>query len=84
MTLNYVVKTFETDGSNKRVGFMVTTDKGEAFAIDKEIAIADGKTAEQYVQEALTAAQSEVDAWSADADNIGKVWNPDTNSFVES
>jgi hypothetical protein len=81
MALIYVVKTFETDGSNKRVGFMVTADNGEAFAIDKEVEIADGKTAEQYVQEALAAAQSEIDAWSGDADNIGKVWNPDTNSF---
>ena len=82
MALNYVIKTFETDGSNKRVGFMVTTDNGQSLAIDKEIAIADGKTAEQYVQEALAAAQSEIDAWSGDADNIGKVWNPDSNSFV--
>lgn len=81
MALKYVVKTFETDGLNKRVGFMVTADNGEALAIDKEVEIADGKTAEQYVQEALAAAQSEIDAWSGDADNIGKVWNPDTNSF---
>ena len=82
MTLKYEIKTFETDGSNKRVGFTVTNSQGQIMAIDKEVAIADGKTSEQYVQDALSAAQAEIDAWNTDADNIGKQWDPSTNSFV--
>ena len=82
MTLEYEVKTFETDGSNKRVGFNVTNSRGLVLAIDKEVAIADGKTNEQYVQEALSAAQAEIDAWNTDADNVGRKWDPSTNSFV--
>ena len=79
--MNYEVKTFETEGSNKRVGFMVDND-GKMFAVDKLVPIADGKTDESYVQDALTAAQSEIDSWAADSAVIGKKWNPDTNSFI--
>ena len=79
--MNYEVKTFETDGSNKRVGFMID-DNDKVFAIDKLVPIADGKTDEAYVQDALTAAQSEIDSWAADSAVIGKKWNPDTNSFI--
>ena len=79
--MNYEVKTFETEGANKRVGFMVNDD-GKMFAIDKLVPIADGKTDESYVQDALTAAQSEIDSWAADSAVIGKKWNPNTNSFI--
>ena len=79
--MDYEVKTFETDGDNKRVGFMVN-DNGKRFAIDKLVPISDGKTDESYVQDALTAAQSEIDSWASDAAVIGKKWNPETNSFV--
>tara|TARA_R110002167_G_scaffold102755_1_gene266310 strand:- start:22 stop:267 length:246 start_codon:yes stop_codon:yes gene_type:complete len=80
--MNYEVKTFETEGANKRVGFMVDDD-GKMFAIDKLVPITDGKTDESYVQDALGLAQSEIDSWAADAVVVGKKWNPDTNSFIE-
>ena len=80
--MKYEVKTFETEGDNKRVGFMVDNN-GKMFAIDKLVPIADGKTDESYVQDALTAAQPEIDSWAADAVVVGKKWNPDTNSFIE-
>jgi len=79
--MQYEVKTFETEGDNKRVGFLVDNN-GKLFAVDKLIAIVDGKTDESYVQDALAAAQSEIDAWAADAAVVGKKWNPDTNSFI--
>lgn len=79
--MQYEVKTFETEGDNKRVGFLVDNN-GKLLAIDKLIAIVDGKTDESYVQDALAAAQSEIDAWAADAAVVGKKWNPDTNSFI--
>lgn len=78
--MEYEVKTFETEGSNKRVGFMVDNN-GKKFAIDRLIEIVEGKTDESYVQDALAAAQSEIDAWAADASVVGRKWNPETNSF---
>ena len=82
MILEYKVKTFLTEGTDKRIGFMVKNDQGEMFAIDRLIPIVAGKTAEQYVQEALAAAQDEIDGWAADADSVGKTFNPSTGSFV--
>lgn len=79
--MDYEIKNFETVGDNKLVGFMVTNDNGKLLAIDKQIAIAEGKTDEQYVQEALAAAQAEIDDWNVSASVVGRKWNPDTNSF---
>ena len=78
--MNYEVKTFETEGSNKRVGFMVDND-GKKLAIDRLVEIVEGKSDESYVQDALAAAQSEIDSWAADVSVVGRKWNPDTNSF---
>ena len=78
--MQYEVKTFETEGSNKRVGFMVDNN-GKKFAIDRLVEIVEGKTDESYVQDALAAAQSEIDSWAADVAVVGRKWNPDTNSF---
>jgi len=80
--MQYEVKTFETEGNNKRVGFLVDKN-GRKLAIDRLITIVDGKTDESYVQDALAAAQSEIDAWAADIAVVGKKWNPETNSFIE-
>tara|TARA_R110000803_G_C11731309_1_gene289697 strand:- start:53 stop:301 length:249 start_codon:yes stop_codon:yes gene_type:complete len=82
MTLEYKVKTFLTEGTDKRIGFMVRNSQGEGFAIDRLIPIVSGKTAEQYTQEALAAAQDEIDEWASDADSIGKKFDPSTGSFV--
>ena len=79
--MEYEIKTFETEGDSKRVGFMVDNN-GKKLAIDKLVTIVDGKTDESYVQDALTAAQSEIDAWAANTAVVGKKWNPDTNSFI--
>ena len=78
--MEYEVKTFETEGSNKRVGFMVDNN-GKKLAIDRLVEIVEGKTDESYVQDALAAAQSEIDSWASDASVVGRKWNPDTNSF---
>ena len=80
--MEYEVKTFQTDGDSKRVGFMVTSS-GRSLAIDKLVTIVDGKTDESYVQDALAAAKSEIDAWAADIAVVGKKWDADKNSFIE-
>ena len=80
--MEYEVKTFLTEGDSKLVGFMVKSN-GRSLAIDKLVTIVDGKTNESYVQDALAAAKSEIDAWAADIAVVGKKWNADTNSFIE-
>lgn len=78
--MQYEIKTFETEGDNKRVGFMVDSN-GKKLAIDRLIPVVDGKTPESYVSDALIAAQSEIDEWVSNSALIGKSWNPETNSF---
>ena len=80
--MEYEIKNFETEGDSKRVGFMVTSD-GKQLAIDKLVTIVDGKTDESYVQDALAAAKSEIDEWSAAIAVVGKKWDADKNSFIE-
>ena len=74
------IKTYQTEGDSKRVGFMVDSND-KKFAIDKLVDIVEGKTDESYVQDALALAQPEIDAWVADISIVGKTWNPETNSF---
>lgn len=78
----YTVKTFETESGNKRVGFIVENN-GRKLAIDKLVPIADGKSDESYVKDALSLAQVEINSWVADTAILGKKWNPETNSLVE-
>jgi len=81
MALKHEIKDFRDEGGNKYVGFKITNEKGNVFLIDKEVPLSGGKTDEQYVQDALAAAQSEIDTWVAENAKIGRTWNPDTNSF---
>ena len=83
MTLEYNVKTFITEGNEKRVGFMVKNSNNELFAIDRLVSIVEGKTAEQYVQEALSLAQDEIDQWASDSENVGKTFDPTTGTFIQ-
>ena len=78
-----IVKTFENEGGQKKVGFKITDDAGNLFVIDKLVAVADGKTDEQYVAEALTASQAEIDEWQASFSVIGREWDVDAGAFVE-
>ena len=78
-----VVKTFQNEGDQKKVGFKITDDAGNLFVIDKLVAIADGKTNEQYVTEALAASQAEIDEWQASFAVIGREWDADAGAFVK-
>jgi hypothetical protein len=81
--MKIVVKAFENEGDQKKVGFNITDDAGNVFVIDKLVAIADGKTDEQYITEALTASQAEIDEWQASFSVIGREWDADAGAFVE-
>tara|TARA_R110002020_G_C15833519_1_gene734442 strand:+ start:287 stop:571 length:285 start_codon:yes stop_codon:yes gene_type:complete len=93
--MKYEIKNFRDEGDNKLVGFWVTNN-GKKFGIDKQVALVDGKTDEQYIEECLDLAKDEIDEFVA-KDGIfkdsnkessesseshqTKVWNPDTKKL---
>ena len=85
MSLTYAIDKFETDGEDATktlIGFRITDTSGNIFIIDKKVTTGSNSD-EQLVIAAQSAAQSEIDAWVASRANVGKIWNPDTNSFQE-
>jgi len=85
MSLTYAIDKFEIDGEDATktlIGFRITDANGDIFIIDKRVTTGSNSD-EQLVTAAQSAAQSEIDAWVASRANVGKIWNPDTNSFQE-
>jgi hypothetical protein len=80
--MKIIIKDFKTDGDQKLVGFSITDDAGNVLAHDQRVPLADGKTDEQYVSEALAASQDQIDAWKAEFENVGKEWDAEANAFV--
>ncbi len=62
------------------IGLKITDSIGNIFIIDKKVTTGSNSD-EQLVTAAQSAAQSEIDAWVASRANVGKIWNPETNSF---
>ena len=83
MTITYKIKDYKTDPDDAlktMVGFIVTDEKGRQFLIDKKVTTG-SNTKEQIITAAHTASQTEVNDWIAYEENIGKTWNPDTNTL---
>ena len=74
------IKNFYDENSMTYVGFKIKQD-GNTLAIDKQVPLVDGKTNEQYVQEALALCQAEIEDWKNSFALVGKKWNPETGSF---
>tara|TARA_B100000902_G_scaffold306141_1_gene294706 strand:+ start:212 stop:466 length:255 start_codon:yes stop_codon:yes gene_type:complete len=83
MALKYEINMFETDpddASKTFVTLVVTTEVGKSLAISKSVTTGSNTDA-QIIKAAQTAAQSEIDTWVSQVSNIGKTWNPDTESI---
>jgi len=69
--MKITLKNIETEGNQKRVGFLVTEFENEKnketmyFVIDKMIDIVEGKTDKEYGKEAYTLAKTQIDNWIA-------------------
>lgn len=92
MSITYTVDKFTTDevengdGSKttkKLVGLRCVDASDNALIVDKRLNIVDGTTDAQYVQQAYTAAQAEINEWAAGMSVQGMVFNPDSNSLSE-
>lgn len=79
--MKYEIKNFQNQDGQKFVGFWVTDDSGKRLAIDKHLPLVDGKSNEQYVQEAVALCQAEITEWQQSFGIVGKTWNPETNTF---
>lgn len=76
--MKYTVKTFKDEDINKRVGFFVKDDSDRQFAVDTVLPIVEGKTQQEYIQEALVEVKPKVDEWVESNQLIGVEINPDT------
>jgi len=75
------VNMFVDQGEQKLVTLEINHNNN-TFFISKMIDIADGKTNEQYISEAYTAAEDEINAWKADIDICGRDFDVTSGSFV--
>jgi hypothetical protein len=75
------VDMFHTEGDEKVITLEITHNQ-QTFFITKRIALSDGKTNEQYVADALSASQAEIDAWKADTGPVNMVFDEATGTFV--
>ena len=64
------IKDFKNEGDNKLIGFLCTKEDGNAFEIDRQIALDADKTDEDYISEAYDAlgrnglsAKAEIETW---------------------
>ena len=85
MSVTYKVTKFlkVTDEDKKLVGLTCTDTDGNVFIVDKQIDIVDGSTDAQYVQQAYTASQTEINEWAAEMSVHGMVFDPSDNSLSE-
>lgn len=81
MALSYEIKDFKNEDGQKFVGFIITDESGNVFVIDKRVDIAESKTDEQYIQDALGLAQAEINEWQESFAHVGKKFNPETGAF---
>lgn len=79
--MKYEIKTFEKQDDQKLVGFWVTNEQNQRLVIDKFLPIVQGKSDEQYIQDALALCKDEIDEWANSMSLVGRTWNPETNSF---
>jgi hypothetical protein len=84
MSITFTVDKFLNNSLNdteKLVGLKCVDALGNVFIVDKRIPIVDGTTDAQYVQQAYTAAKTEIDEWVAGMSVEGMIFNPDDNSL---
>jgi len=92
MSITYTVDKFmideveNDDGSKttkKLVGLRCVDASDNVFIVDKRLDIVDSTTDAQYVQQAYTAAKTEIDEWAAGMGVQGMVFDPDSSSLSE-
>ena len=76
--MDYEVKDFRVEGSNKYVGLIVTDPAGHSLLIDKQIPIESGKSDDYYIEKAIEVSESIVTEWQEEFAVVGKKFNTTT------
>ena len=79
--MKVTIKNFENQDGKKLVGFLITDDNSQKFVIDKLLPLVEGKSNEEYVQEAFALCQDEINEWRQSTALVGKSWNIETGSL---
>ena len=83
MALKYIIKDFYKNGDKQHVGMTITDDKERVFIIDKEVDFQEGRTDEEYINDALVLMESEIKEWEDSYKIVGKEFDVDNKKFKE-
>jgi len=83
MALKYEIKNFHKEGEKQHVGMTITDDNGHTFLIDKQVDYQEGRTDEEYINDALVLMESEIEEWENSYKVIGKEFDVVNKKFKE-
>jgi len=83
MALKYIIKDFHKNGDKQHVGMTITDDKERVFIIDKEVDFQEGRTDEEYINDALVLMKPEIKEWEDSFKVVGKEFDVDNKKFKE-
>tara|TARA_R100000008_G_C3562923_1_gene157339 strand:+ start:635 stop:886 length:252 start_codon:yes stop_codon:yes gene_type:complete len=83
MSLKYIIKDFYKVGNKQHVGMFVTDEKDRQFVIDKEVDFQEGRTDEEYINDALVLMKPEIKEWQDSYKLVGREFDADNKKFKE-
>ena len=83
MALKYEIKNFHKEGEKQHVGMTITDGNGHTFLIDKQVDYQEGRTDEEYINDALVLMKPEIKKWQDSYKLIGKEFDADNKKFKE-
>ena len=83
MALTYKIKDFFKNGDKQHIGMTITNDDNKLLIMDKEVDFVEGKSNEEYINEAYALMKDEVDAWESDVSLVNKEFDVKKGKFVE-
>ena len=83
MSLKYIIKDFYKVGNKQHVGMTITDDNNHTFLIDKQVDYQEGRTDEEYINDALVLMESEIEEWENSYKVIGKEFDVVNKKFKE-
>lgn len=75
------VNMFHTEGDEKVITLEVVHEE-QTFYITQRLPLSDAKTNEQYVADALSASQTQINAWKADTAPVNRIFDESTGTFI--
>jgi hypothetical protein len=83
MSLKYIIKDFYKVGNKQHVGMFVKDEKDRQFVIDKEVDFQEGRTDEEYINDALVLMKPEIKEWQDSYKLVGREFDADNKKFKE-